>query len=102
MEGLIEVVADIGYVFDADGDADVFGADTGRELFGFGQLLMRGGGRVDHEGFGVSQIGEVAGEFDAIDQFDAGVFAAFDAEAHDRAGSSGDVFFGVGVVGMAG
>ena len=101
-EGLVEVVADVGYVFDAHRDADVFGADAGRELFGFGELLVGSGGRVDDEGFGIAEVGEVAGELNVIDQSDARLFAAFDAKADDRAGSAGDVFFGVGMVGMAG
>ena len=92
-ERLIEVVADIVDIFDAHRHPDVFGTHARRQLLLFGQLLVGGRSRVNHQRFGVPQIGQMAGELQAVDQLDARRFAAPNAEADNGARTAGNVFF---------
>ena len=104
-QGLVEVRDDVFYVFDSDREADVFRADARRRLLLAAQLLVRRGGRMNHQRLRVADVGQVAGEFDAVDELHAGGLAALDAEADDGAGPVGQIFPGVlmpGVVRQAG
>src|SRR4030042_6802657 len=63
---------------------------------------MCGAGRVYDEGLAVADICKVAGELDGVNEFYAGLFAAFDAEADDCAAAFSQVFLGQSVVGVRG
>jgi len=64
------------------------------------QLLVSGGRGVDHEGLGVTDIGKVRCELDRVDEFLAGVDAAFDAEREHTAVPVGEDLLGHLVVRM--
>ena len=55
-------------ILQANRETDIVGGDTGRGLFGRGQLLMGGGGRVDHQALGVADVGEMREQFDGVDE----------------------------------
>ena len=72
-------------VLDAHGEADeVLGEVGGLELLGR-ELGVRGGGGVDDEGLGVTHVGQVREELHVVDDLQAGVAAALDAEDDDAA-----------------
>jgi hypothetical protein len=62
---LIEIGDDVGLVFEADGQADNVVASACRRALGFGQLPVRGGGRVDDQRAGVADVGEMREQLDA-------------------------------------
>ena len=45
---------------------------------------MSGGSRMDHQTLGIADVGQMAEEFQAFDEFDGRAPAAFDAEAYQR------------------
>ena len=46
-------------------------------LLGLGELLVRGGGRVDDQGLGVPDVGQVRGENAAVDKGDASCICGY-------------------------
>src|ERR1700759_1565693 len=56
VQGLVDVGDDVVDVLDADGGADRLRPDTGLHQLLVGQLAVGGGGRMDGQGLGVSQI----------------------------------------------
>ena len=54
VEGLREVGEDVVDVLDADREADVAGADAGRELLFRGELAVGRAGRVDRQRTGIA------------------------------------------------
>ena len=72
-------------VLDADGQADeVLGEVRRLKLLGR-ELRVCGGGGVDDQRLGVTDVGEVREQLDLIDNLQARVTAALDAEDHDAA-----------------
>lgn len=69
LEGLVKVGDDIVNVFRPDGDADQILGDAGGETFVFGELFVRGGPRVDGEGFGVSDTVSHTTEIKSVSPF---------------------------------
>ena len=55
-------------MLDTDAEADQLGLDTCRELLLVGQLLMRGGSRVDRERLGVADVGKIREELHVVDK----------------------------------
>ena len=90
---LIQIGLDILDVFQTDADADVVVGYAGGLEF-LGRLLAVGSaGRMDDQGFGVADIGQMRGQFDRLDKFPRGRVAAFHAESQNRAAAAGQVFF---------
>ena len=84
------------------------GRDAGGFLFGGAELLVRGGGGMNHQAAGVADVGEMREELQPIDELLASLIAALDAErehgsgafrrvllrqAHDRGCRGGDAYF---------
>src|SRR4030095_17066584 len=67
-QSLIEIPQEIVKALQADGNADHIRADAGRDLFLIGQLLMCGAARVNHQAFGISDIGQMRMELDSLDK----------------------------------
>jgi hypothetical protein len=67
VDRVVEVVDDVGDVFDADREADEVGGDAGGGLLFVGELLVGGGGGVDDERLGVADVGEEGEELDVVD-----------------------------------
>jgi hypothetical protein len=83
LQGLFEVGLDVLDVFDADGDPDQVRTHSGGRLLVGGQLLMRGRGRMDHESLGVAHVGQVAGQFNGVDELARSIESAGYSEAQD-------------------
>ncbi len=60
---------------------------------------MGGGGRVDHQGLGITDVGQVGGQFDLLDEPLASLVTAFDTEGEHGPGALGDVLLDEGIVG---
>ena len=100
-ECLFEVCLDVFYMFDANADAYLIGVYAGGDLFFFAQLFVSGGCRVYHQGLGVADVGEMAGEFQGIDEFGCKLFSASDAEVQDTAVAVVEISVSEGVIGIA-
>ena len=94
-QGLIDVGDDVVDVFQAYRDADEFRGNAGGKLGLRTHLTMAGGGGVQDQGFGVADIGQVAGELDGVDEFFAGGQTAFNAEAQNRPESALEIPAGI-------
>ncbi len=88
-------------MFDTNADPYLIGAYTGGELFFFAQLFVGSRSGVDHQGLCVSYIGEVAGEFQGVDESGSAFFSAFDAEVQDAALTVIKICFCETVIGIA-
>ena len=88
------------YVLSANRNTDIIIRYACCELFGLSQLLVGRAGGVNHQSFAVADIGEMAGQFDAVDKFDAGFFAALDSKTEDSALTFREVPFGKGIIGV--
>lgn len=66
-KGLLEVVDDVFDVFQAETDADEIWGDAAFDLLFVGELLVRSDPRVNDEGLGVADVGEMAAEFEVVD-----------------------------------
>src|SRR5690606_35542066 len=90
-ERLVEVPQDVLDVLETHRDAyEVLGDPRGLELLR-AQLLVRGRGRVDHEGARVADVREVAREHERLDEHPPDVargtvLGARDPEGEDRTG----------------
>ena len=62
IKSLLKIGLNIVDVFDAYAYTHLIGVYAGSYLFGFAQLLVRGGGGVNHQGFGIAYVGQVAGK----------------------------------------
>src|SRR5262249_19388715 len=91
-QGAIEVANDVVHGFEADRYADHVGSRARRLALLGGELAMRRRRRMQDERTRVADIGEMRPELAALDDFDAGLVAAFDAEGEDRAGPAGEIF----------
>jgi len=64
-------------VFESDGDADEAGADAyGCAFFGC-EFRVGGAGRVGSDAAGVAEVGGQGEQFQAVEEFPAGLEAAF-------------------------
>lgn len=88
-------------MLDTDRDTDKVLGDTRRELFFVRELLVGGGSGLDDEGLGVTDVGQVRGDLDAVDEGVAGFEAALDAKGEDGT-ESVEVLFGELVAGVVG
>ena len=68
-------------MFQAHGHPDKFGRHARGALGCRAELLMRRRSRMEHQGLGIADVGQVAGQLDRIDKSLAGFAAAPDAEA---------------------
>lgn len=100
LQSLIEIGYNVVDVFDADGEADEFGADAACQLLFSVELGVGGGGRVDGEGFGVAEVGNVGEHLEGVDEFGTSFGSAFDAEDDDAAAFAAEVFLVLGVFGI--
>src|ERR1700749_1447290 len=98
LKGLVEVPYDVVDILDAHGDPHEIRTDVCSEQGLVGQLLMGGRGGVDDERARVSDVGQVAGELERLDECSTSVAAAFDAEREHGTGSLGKVASGPIVV----
>ena len=78
---LVKIGLDILDMFQTHGHADEFGRHARGALGFYAELLMRGGGRMEHQGLGIAYIGQVAGQLERIDKPLAGLASAPDAKA---------------------
>src|SRR3984893_17970292 len=83
-ERLAEVVDNVLGGFDADREPKQLFANSGGFELGGIHLLMGGAGGMNDQRLGVADIGEVADQPQALDEFLAGRPAALDSEAYDR------------------
>ena len=97
---LVEICDDIVNVLGASGYADIVACYAGSNLFFGIELLMCRAGRVYHQCLAVANIGQMAGQLDAVDKLDARFPAAFDTEAEDGALTIGQIFLGQCVISM--
>ena len=56
----VQISDNILNVLNTHAQTDEVRGDTGSLLLGLGELLMGGGGRVNHQAFGIADIGQVA------------------------------------------
>ena len=82
-ECLIEISNDVIDMLEPDGDAYHLRRHSGRPLFAFRELLMRRGSRVDDKGLGVTDIREMTGELQRIDDLLSLGQASLDAKRYD-------------------
>ena len=80
LQRLVKIGLDILDMFQAHGYANKFGRNACGALGFRAELLVRGGGRMEHQGLGVADVGQVAGQLDRIDKPLAGPAAAADAK----------------------
>ena len=79
-ERLIQILDQIVGIFDSDGQPDDVGLRARSRLLFRGQLPVRGRGRMDHQRSGITQIGNVAEDFEAVHELYASVVAALHRE----------------------
>ncbi len=79
-------------MLDADGQADEVGRHPGGKLLLIGQLLVRRRRRVDGQGLGVPDIGQVRDEREGVDELLSRLGAALYPETDDGAGAPGRYF----------
>merc|ERR1719399_1776416 len=72
-------------MFDAHSHAHHILRDTARLLLAVGELLVRCRSGVNHESLGITHIGEMAREFDSVDEGLAGFTPAAHPEGENRA-----------------
>ena len=72
LQRLVQVGDDVAHVLDADRQADELRRHAGLRLLLGRQLRVRRRGRVDDQRLGVADVGQVAGQLDAVDELDAG------------------------------
>ena len=63
------------------------------DLLLVGELAVRGRGRMDDQRAGVADIGEMREQLQRLDQLDAGLVAALQAEGEHRAGAERRICF---------
>ena len=66
-KGLLEIIDDVFDVFQAETHPDEVRGDAAFDLLFVGQLLVRGDPRVDDEGLGVADVGEMAAQLQVVD-----------------------------------
>ena len=101
-ERAVEVGGDVAWMLEADREADhVVAQADGGQLLG-AELDVGGRGRVDDQGLGVADIGQMRGHAAALDEPGTRGSAALDSEADDGAGALGQEAGSQGVVGVFG
>ncbi len=97
-----QVPNDVVGVFGADGKADSRRRDALIGQFGFGQLGVRGGCRVDYEALNVCHVCQQGKDLKVVNELPSCFFASFDFEREDGSSSVGEVLLVQLVVGMVG
>ena len=80
LKGLFEVADNIVDMLDADRKPDIAFADSGRELLLRRKLGVGGGGRMDRQGAGVADIGDVVDQLKPVDEGAPGIASALQFE----------------------
>src|SRR3972149_3735619 len=88
---LIQIPENIFNILEANGKANEIGTDTGRSLFLWRELGMRCAGGMNGERFCVTEICNVADQFQVVNKTRAFFASAFDAEAKHRARTLGKI-----------
>jgi len=63
-DGLVEIGEDVADVFDADAEANEFGSDAGGGLLRGLELLVGGGGGMNHQRFSIADVGDEGEELE--------------------------------------
>ena len=66
-KSLLKVMRDILHIFQTDTHSDQIGRNTALDLFLVRQLLVSGHPGVDDQGFGIANVGQMAAEFEIVD-----------------------------------
>jgi hypothetical protein len=85
--GLVQVPEDVVDGLQPDRQAHQVRRHAGGLLVGFAQLAVGGRCRMDHQGLGVADVGQVRAELQGVDEALAGFLSTLDAEAEQRAGA---------------
>jgi hypothetical protein len=106
MKRLVQIPYQILHVFEPDGKPDHFGPHATGGEFLFGELLVRGRGRMDDQAAHVADIGQVREKMERLDEALA-IFThlrafALEAEGENGARSLRQIFLRERVIGMAG
>ena len=97
---LIQIPLDIFDIFETNAQADKIGADTSGNLIFSVKLAVCGCGGMNGKTARIANVGKVAEELQAFDEFLACFHAAFDAKAEDRACAFGEIFLGACIIGV--
>ena len=105
MKRLVQIPYQILHVFEPDGKPDHFRPHAAGRQFLFGQLLVRGRGRVNDQAAHVAHVGQVREKLQRLDE-PLAVLAhlrafALQAEGENRAGALGQIFLRQRMIGMA-
>src|SRR4051794_14910437 len=92
IQGLIKVPEDIVDIFKPDTQADEIGGYAGAELLLFVELAVSGRSRVDRQALGVAHVGQVAEQFQALDELLSSRQAAVNSKTEDGACALGQIF----------
>lgn len=87
-QGLPEIGDDVLDGFDPHRQAHHVFADPGGGELRRAHLLVGGARRMNHQGLGVADVGQVTRQPQSFDELRSGRAPAFDAEAHHGAGSA--------------
>jgi len=79
-------------VLDSNGQPDEIRRHARRQLFLRGQLLMGCRRRMDGQGLGIADIGEMGNQGEGIDEFFPCFQPTLDPEAENAACSQGEIF----------
>src|SRR5471030_3038354 len=79
-DGLIEIPNDVVHILNSNRDSDEVLAHAGGQLLRIVQLLVGGGGRVNDQALGVTEVGQVREDLHGVDQFAPRLRSALDAE----------------------
>ena len=99
LDRLVEVGEDVANVFNADGKPHQLRRHARGRLLLSRELLMRGGGRMDHQRLGVADVGQQREKLERVDELLARIVAALDAECDQGPGAVGQILFRSRVVG---
>jgi len=91
---LFEVGDDVFDVFDPHGEAHVVIGDPGALTLFRRELGVRGRSRMNCQGAGIADVGDVAVQLKRIDEFAATFEAGLQSEANERAKAISQVFLG--------
>lgn len=88
-------------MLDTDRNTNQIRRDARAELLLVRKLLVGGGGGVDGEGLGITNIGKVGDELEVVDNVGTSLLAALDTKGQDTAEAALQVLEGNLVAGVA-